>query len=200
MSNTNLMRLGGLSLFFAGIANVLFWLLVIPLGTFVGSAASLNPIWIPSQLIHTLAAMLALLGLVGLQVKLSDQGGRLGVTGFALSLFGTGFYLADAVIALVVFPIAAMAAPALIAADGALNLSLAYVVFAIIFMVGYILYGLALLRDKTLPRIAIVLLVLGAILANLPPGLVPMPILILGGVTWGIGAAWLGLSLQENND
>jgi len=197
MSNTNLMRLGGLSLLIAGIANAVFWLFVIPLGTFAGASAALNPIWIPAQFIHTLAAMFALLGLAGLQARLSDQGGRLGLTGFALSLFGTGFYLADAVIALVVFPIAAVAAPSLITADGALNLSFAYVAFAIIFMVGYILYGIALLRAKSLPPVAIVLLVSGAILANLPPGLVPMPILILGGVTWGVGAVWLGLALRS---
>jgi hypothetical protein len=37
MSNANLTRWSGLSLLLAGIANILFWLLVIPIGTFAGA-------------------------------------------------------------------------------------------------------------------------------------------------------------------
>jgi hypothetical protein len=201
MSYSNLIRWSGLSLLVAGVANAIFWLLVIPLGTFVGAAASLNPLWMPSQFLHTLAALLALFGLIGLYARQGDRNGRLGLIGFVLALFGTGFYLADAVIALIVFPIAAASAPALVAADGALNMSPAYIVFAVIFMVGYILFGLTLLRESALPRAATGLLIAGAILANLPPGLVPMFILIVGGVLWGLGAAWLGYTLwSEKND
>lgn len=195
MSYSNLIRWSGLSMLVAGIANAIFWLLVIPIGTFVGAAASLNPLWAPSQFLHTLAALFALFGLVGLYIRQGDRNGSLGLIGFLVALFGTGFYLADAVIALVVFPIAATSAPALIAADGALSMSPSYIVFAIIYMVGYILFGIALLRESTLPRAATLSLIGGAILANLPPGLVPMFVLIVGGVLWGIGAAWLGYAL-----
>ena len=195
MSNSSLIRWGGLSLLVAGIANVLFWLLVIPIGTFAGADAALNSLWVPSQLFHTLAALLALFGLVGLYARLGDQGGRLELTGFVLALFGTALYLADAVIALVVFPIAATNAPSLIATDCALNMSPAYVAFGANFMVGYILYGIALLRANVLPRAAILLLLVGAILPNLPPSLLPMSILIIGGVIWGIGATWLDYEL-----
>jgi hypothetical protein len=199
-ANSSLIRWGGLSLLVAGIANALFWLLVIPIGTFAGAAASLSPLWVPSQLLHTLAATLALFGLVGLYARLGDQIRRLELTGFVLALFGTGFYLADAVLALVVFPIAATSAPSLIAADGALNMSPAYTVFGVTFVVGYILFGIALLRASALPRVATLLLIVGAILANLPPGLVPMLILIAGGVVWGIGATWLGYVLWLGKD
>jgi hypothetical protein len=195
LSYLNLIRWSGLSLLVAGLANALFWLLVIPLGTFVGAAASLHPLWIPSQFLHTLAALLTLFGLVGLYMQQADRNRSLGLIGFVVALFGTGFYLADAVIALVVFPVAATNAPALIAADGALNMSPAYIVFAVIYMVGYILFGIALLSKNALPRAGTLLLIVGAILANLPPGLVPMFILIIGGVLWGIGAAWLGYTL-----
>jgi len=195
MSDSSLIRWGGLSLLIAGIANVLFWLLVIPIGTFVGAAASQSSLWVPSQLLHTLAAMFALFGLVGLYARLGDQSGRLELTGFVLALFGTGLYLADAIIALVVFPITATNAPSLIATDGALNMSPAYSAFGAIFMVGYILYGIAILRTSVLPRAATLLLIVGAVLVNLPPALVPMSILIVGGVVWGIGAAWLGYEL-----
>jgi hypothetical protein len=197
---SSLMRWGGLSLLVAGIANALFWLLVVPIGTFAGATASLSQLWVPSQLLHTLAATLALFGLVGLCARLGDQIGRLELTGFVLALFGTGFYLADAVLALVVFPIVATSAPALMAADGALNMSPVYTVFAVAFMVGYILFGIALLRASAMPRAATLLLMIGAILANLPPSLVPMLILIVGGVVWGIGVAWLGYVLWLGKD
>jgi hypothetical protein len=200
MSYSNLIRWSGLSLLVAGIANAIFWLLVLPIGTFAGVAASLNPLWVPSQFLHTLAALLALFGLIGLYTRQGDRSGWLGLSGFVIALFGTGFYLADAVIALVVFPIAATNAPSLVAADGALNTSPAYIVFAVIFMVGYILLGISLLRASALPRAATLLLIVGAVLANLPPGLAPMLILIVGGVVWGIGAAWLGYALWSGKE
>lgn len=184
----------------AGIANAIFWLLVIPIATFAGAAASLNPLWVPSQFLHTLAALLALFGLVGLYARQAKGNGWLGLLGFVLALFGTGFYLADAVIGLVVLPILATSAPTLVAADGALNMSPAYIVFAVTFMVGYILFGIALLRENSLPRAATLLLIVGAILVSLPVGLVPMLILIVGGVLWGIGAAWLGYALWSGTN
>ena len=195
MSTSNFIRSSGISLLIAGIANAIFWLLVIPIGTFGGAEASLNSLWLPSQFLHVLAAMFALFGLVGLYNLAGNKAGWLGLAGFILALFGTGFYLADAILALVFFPIIAINAPGLIATDGAFNTSPAFIVFAVTFMVGYILFGIALLRSKTLPRAAVLLLILGAILFNLPPGLVPMGVLIFGGVTWGIGAAWLGYAL-----
>jgi hypothetical protein len=184
----------------AGVVNAVFWLLVIPIGTFVGAEASLNPLWGPSQLLHILAAMFALFGLLGLYFRQEDKGGWLGLLGLMLALFGTGFYLADAVLALIVFPIAAVNAPAIIAADGALSMSPAYIVFAVVFMVGYVLLGIALMRTSSLPHAASLLLIVGAILANLPPGAVPMLVLIAGGMLWGIGAAWLGYVVWSGAD
>jgi multidrug transporter EmrE-like cation transporter len=195
MSNINLTRWSGLSLLLAGIANILFWLLVIPIGTFAGAEAVQNSFWLPSQSMHTLAALLGLFGLVGLYTYQGDKNGWLGLTGFILAFFGTGFYLADAVIALVVYPIASASAPALVAANGALNMSPAYIVFAVTAMVGTIVFGIALLLQGKLPRVAISLLILGAILVNLPPAALPMFVLIAGGVVWGLGAAWLGIVL-----
>ena len=82
MSNANLTRWSGLSLLLAGIANALFWLLVIPIGTFAGAGAVQNSLWVPSQFLHTLAALLALFGLIGLYTWQGDKNGWLGLTGF----------------------------------------------------------------------------------------------------------------------
>jgi hypothetical protein len=60
MSDSSLIRRGGASLLTAGIANAIFWPLVIQIRTFAGATASLKPLWVPSQLLHTLAAMLGL--------------------------------------------------------------------------------------------------------------------------------------------
>jgi hypothetical protein len=194
MTGTSLTRWSGLSLLAAGIANAAFWVMVIPIGTFAGAQASLHVLWLPSQLLHVVAGMLALFGLVGLYARYAEEVGWPGLASFALSLFGTGFYLADVVIALMVFPIAARLAPVMLAADGVLNLSPIYIVFAVVFMVGYILLGLVFLLRNIYPRPAVALFVLGAILMNLPPVL-PMTVLVAGGVLWGAGVAWLGIVL-----
>jgi hypothetical protein len=194
MKSTSLTCWSGLSLLVAGIANAAFWLMVIPIGTFAGAQASLHVLWLPSQVLHVLAGLLALFGLVGLYTRYAEKIGWPGLISFAISLFGTGFYLADGVIALMVFPIAARQAPGMVAADGALNLSPIYIVFAVVFMVGYILLGSGFLLRKLYPRLAVALFILGAILMNLPPVL-PMIILITGGVLWGAGVAWLGIVL-----
>jgi hypothetical protein len=195
--NSNLVRVGGWSLMAAGAANAVFWLMVIPIGTFAGAEAALHPLWNPAQWIHIFAALFTLLGLVGLVVRQGEKIGKLGLAGFALSLFGAGFYLADGILALVIFPIVAVAAPALIAVDGSISLSPAFIVFAVTSMMGAILLGLALLRGKIKPRWAVLFWIVGGILSNLPPFPFLMPALIAGGVMWGIGTIGLGRSLRS---
>src|SRR5690349_13829939 len=138
MIDTKLVRWGGWSLVVAGIAQAMFWLLVIPIGGFVGEGAALSPLWVPSQIVHMLAAIFGLFGVIGLYAAHRDTG-ALGFAGFGLTLLGDAFYLADAVIALIIFPILAANAPALLAADGPVNTSPIFIVFAATFMTGFIL-------------------------------------------------------------
>jgi hypothetical protein len=195
MRDGTLYRLSGLSLRIAGLCTALFWLLALPIGSFVGADATRHPLWIPSQLMHVAGALFALFGLVGLYAAQRRRAGQLGLVGFALAVLGTILFLGDGLIALIIFPAVADRAPELLAADGALNrgwVLVAFIVIAATTMIGYVTFGVASLRAGLFPRGAVILWIVGAVLFNLPPGPVPMIVLAIGGVLWGVGAIWLG--------
>ena len=88
MSNSSLIRWGGSSLIVAGIAKEPSsgcW--SFQLGRFAGTDAALNSLWVPSQLFfHTLAALLALFGLVlGAICPAWRPGRAAGINRFCLS-------------------------------------------------------------------------------------------------------------------
>jgi hypothetical protein len=71
----------------------------------------------------------------------------------------------------------------------------------ILFMIGYVLFGVAMIRTATLPRWAGVLVAVGAPAHLLGFGIaqlvstVAWPIAILGSVCLGAGLAWAGYRL-----
>jgi hypothetical protein len=72
---------------------------------------------------------------------------------------------------------------------------------AILFMIGYILFGVAMIRTVTLPRWSGVLVAVGAPAHLLGFGIAQLvstagwPIAILGSVSLGVGLAWAGYRL-----
>jgi hypothetical protein len=196
-----LFRLAGLSLRIGGFCTALFWILAIPIGSFVGAGAARHPLWIPSQLMHIVGALSTLFGLLGLFAAERRRAGQLGLVGFALAVLGTALLLADGLIALIVFPAVAERAPELLASDGPLNqgsVLAAFIVIAATTMIGYVTFGVASLRAGQFPHSALILWIVGAVLFNLPPGPVPMVVLATGGVLWGVSAIWLGGMLVTN--
>ena len=69
---------------------------------------------------------------------------------------------------------------------------------AVLFMIGYVLFGVAMIRTATLPRWSGVLVAVGAPAHLLGFGIAQLvstaawPIAILGGVSLGAGLAWRG--------
>ncbi len=195
MSHSTLIRWSGLALIAGGIASIVFWLLVLPLGTFIGAEVVRHPLWIPSQVMHVVGTMLALLGLLGLYAMQYEQIGKLGAIGFIISCIGTVFFVTDGLLAVMVFPVLAAHAPAVLEIDGAMNLPPVLFIFILFYatcMIGYLMFGAAILRNPVWPRPALVLFLIGAVLFNLPPGPVPVFVLSLGGVLWGSSLIWLG--------
>src|SRR5439155_26433820 len=98
-------------------------------------------------------------------------------------------------------PVPAAFAPATLTPDGALFVRPAGVLFGVTIlplMPGYLLRGLATCRAGVLPRAGALLLMVGVVFAIAPPppvGPFPWIGLVLGGVLFGAGAAWLGYSL-----
>jgi hypothetical protein len=127
--------------------------------------------------------MLLVLGLVGLYARQSQAAGLLGLLGFLAAFAGTillaGFFWSSAFIA----PALANAAPTLLNAGPPPGLTPTFSTFAI----GWILFGVASLRTRVYPRVAVIVLIIGAALTFLPIPLV--------GVVFDVGVAWLGFSL-----
>ena len=95
-----------------------------------------------------LALVLGLGGLVSLYSRQAGQGGRLGLTGFALGIIGTVLALADAWWGFASGRISNMDRDPVLAAPAVLISSLALIILGI----GLVLLGVASLRAKTLPR------------------------------------------------
>ena len=196
MNDTSIKRWGAYALGAAGLTNALFWVLALVMGGFEGADKYLDPLLVPAQALHVLAAIFAIWGIVGIYF---DQRANLGGFGLAaawIAVLGASLYLVDGFTALAFFPIIARAAPELLDAGGALIATPWYIVMFATHMTGYILLTLVLLIKGTLQKGAVILLLAGAIAFNLPP-VVPFAILAAGGVVWGVGAIWLALALAN---
>ena len=194
--------IGPLTFALSGLLFIIFWATAIPLNSFYGAAAALHPLWNPSQIIHCIAAIAGLLGTAGIHSVHAPKTGRWGLLGSACALVGQACFFADGVIAYAVFPPIAKALPTALDLDGFMftgpNYS-AYTAFAVLFMIGYIALGLSLLYFRALPAAPVPYiaeasagaLVVGSILANLPPT-AGFGVICAGGIIWGAGASTLG--------
>jgi hypothetical protein len=200
MKQSTLYQLSAYSLIGGAICMAVFWLLAAWLGSFAGAAVTHDPLWVPAQVLHCLAALLTLFGLFGLYTAQYEKMGVLGLVGFVLATIGTTLFFADGLIALAIYPALAGTAPELLSASGAMNsgaVLVAFIVMAATAMIGYIVFAAAILRAGVLPRAAALLFLLGGILFNLPPGPVPMIVLAIGGILWAIGSIWLALKFPK---
>lgn len=157
------------------------------------------------EIIHltgVLSVILALLGLVGLYAVHVDQGGYLGFAGFLLAFTGTTLRGAIAFFDGFVVPVLASHAPDLLR-----NLQSAFpwpaiAVFPITsacFILGFLLFGIMLLRVANLPRAGSALLLLGAPLLGLGPLSLPLILPQTGSFLFGAGQIWLGAALWKRS-
>ena len=183
-----------------GILTGAFWLMTIPMGTFVGADVPRHVLWAPAQLCHTLGALAAVFALAGIWLAQRDAAGTLGVIGVFTIVAGTIFFLADGMIALSIFPVLSRETPHLVTAAGAMNrgpVLVTFIVVAVFNMVGNLLFSIATIRAGVFPRVAALLLLVGGVVFNLPPAAVPMPILALGGLLWSAGLIWLSVTMPR---
>jgi hypothetical protein len=162
-------------------------------GTIIASEVRL----IAAHALYTLAWLLVLLGLPGLYASQRGSMGRLGLAGFLVAFSGTyliavggnfGFFA----------PVLAKDAPAVLDAIAQYwPVAVINGLAAIAFMVGYLLFGVAMTKT-VLPRWSGVFVAVGAPAHLLGLGIsllvstAAWPVAILGSVSLGLGLGWSG--------
>ena len=200
MAVAQLIRWSGLAGILGSISIAVF-VLVHPWNQFVGAEVARTAAWRIAHSLHFVGATLTLLFLIGVYARQIKYVGHLGFIGFVLAFIGTAMFVGTGMLTAFIWPMVAVHAPEALAADGAMFLppaSQALALTAIVVTVGYVVFGLATLRAGILPRWATAVWTLGAVLGMGPPqplGWLPWVGLVLGGVLFGLGGAWLGYTL-----
>jgi hypothetical protein len=198
-----MIRLAGLANILGGLAIALF-VVEHPWGRFHGAEVGVLPQWQLAHSLHFVGAVLALLGLNGLAARQATRLGPAGWLGFALAFSGTAMFVGTGMITAFLWPMLARELPAAVGVDGAVFLPPAVAVFAVTAVTlvsGYLVFGLASGRIGVLPRPALALWAIGGSLGMVPPqplGPLPWVGLVLAGVAYGAGAAWLGAFLWRH--
>lgn len=202
MSNVALVRWSGLALAVGGIAIATFLVTLYPLGDPLSPRVLLTDQSVAAHIIHIVGALAALLGLVGIYARIRERAGKLGLLAFVTAMFGTAFSVTGGLVAAFVFPVIAATAPDALSPQGALlgpgPAGTAFLLVFVLSMLGYSLLGVALLRTHFFAPAASWILIVGAILLNLPSEpLTPIPSVIptIGAVLFGIATTWLGWEL-----
>ncbi len=193
MSASNLIRVGGLAAVLAGALLLIADLWSLLLEFIIGgsenfSEFAVTPSWTVLSTIFLLGSLLLLVALVGLYARQSEAAGALGLVGFLVALVGTGLLVGMMWTMAFVVPSAAIEAPAFLDAEETAGpLDMGFMLSGIAVAVGWVLFGLATLRARVLPRRATIVLIIGALLTVLP---LPATTLVID-----VAVAWLGLSL-----
>jgi hypothetical protein len=160
-----------------------------------------EPRLVAAHVAYTVAWLLVLLGLAGLYAAQRGQMGPLGLVGFLTAFAGTYLIAVTGNFGFLA-PVLAKQSPAVL---DSINQYVPVVIInglaAILFMIGYVLFGVAMIRTAALPRWSGVLVALGAPAHLLGFGIAQLvstaawPIAILGSVSLGAGLAWPGYRL-----
>jgi hypothetical protein len=159
---------------------------------------------VAAHVLFTLSTLLVLLGLPGLYGAKSVRMGRLGLAGFLLAFTGTTLIAVSGNFGFIA-PVLAAESPETI---DAINVYLPVVALNGVafggFVVGFVLFGMAMAKTATLPRASGLLVAVGApfqvvgfaVAQTVAPAL--WTVAVLGSVALGAGLAWPGYQLWQN--
>lgn len=186
--SSKLIRLGGMAAVLSGALLIVSELLYLVVGIGQPSAeAASSGSFVVQGLLFLGAGVLLLGGLIGLYASHLEDMGTLGLAGFLVALVGTALTVGALWDSAFVLPALAQEAPDLVEAEPPTLVFLGSIVSFGLFALGWLLFGVAMLRSRTYPRVAAILLIVGAVLAFFP--------LPFSTVVFGAAVAWMGLNL-----
>jgi hypothetical protein len=200
---TRLLRWCGIALVVAGILMVVATVLH-PSRETATTIIATEPRLVAAHVLYTAAWFLIMLGLPGLYAAQRGGMGKLGLAGFLTSMLGTYLIAVTGYFGFLA-PVLARESPA--ALDGINRYSPVVIsngLAAIAFMVGYALLGIAMIRTPTLPRLAGVLVAVGAPLHLLGFGISQLvstavwAVAVIGAACLGAGLGWPGYQLWHS--
>lgn len=192
MSSSNLVRWSGLA---AVVGAVL--LIVLDLAEFIliggqpESAVAANSALVIVRATYMLAITLMSLGLVGLYAIQTEQAGTLGLIAFLVTIIGIVMVAGAQWGAAFLGPWLAEVAPAILDTEPTGLFVAGFILSFLLLALGWLLFGLASLRARVLPRGSSILMMVGAVL------FFAMLFLELPGstVVFGVALAWMGYAL-----
>lgn len=210
MLAANLIRWGGLS---AVLGGMLFPVAAIIHPNGEDLAAVNLPNWVLAHLLGFVSVMLMHLGLIGLYARQVQKAGWLGLIGFVLAFLGGAFAIAIQYVNSTVIPLIAAQAPTLFP-PAMTPPWFAPPLFILGFILGHIIFGVATIQARVLPRWSGFLVVIGMLLFFLgelsflgqnlsTPALRQFfdlirrlhVVVLLGDVAFGLGLAWMGYAV-----
>ncbi len=186
---SNLIRWGGLAAILAAVLLVIADLMGLSFKYYDPSEALTTGFYALQSVLTLLVSVLLLFALVGLHARHSEAAGVLGLVSFLVAFPGTvlavGANWSNAFFA----PTLAIETPGLFEAGltGTGRLGVAYVASYSLYVIGWLLFGLAALGARVYPSVAAVVLMIGALLILVP---LPGTALVFAGAI-----AWLGFAL-----
>ncbi len=183
MASSDLIRLAGLAALVSGVLSVIGDLLALVVDVENPESATTTSYALVFWL-YLLGGVLLLLGLVGLYVRQSEAAGVLGLVGFLTAFLGTALVSGAVWFELFITPSLATEAPEL--SESELGLA-GFILSFLLVVIGWLLFGVATLRARVYPRLAAVLLIVGAVVS-----FAPIP---LSGIVLSVAVAWLGFAI-----
>lgn len=192
MSTLNLIRWSGLAALVGGVLGVVLDVVEFALiGGQPESVAAATSAWIIINALWILLFVLISLGLVGAYVRQAEQAGTLGLIGFLGAFTGTAMMSGAIWSAAFIAPWLAEAAPELMGAEPSGVIVVGVVLTVVLLGLGWLLFGLASLQARVLPRGVAMLLMIGAVLGSVLEFL-ELP---FSGAVIGAAVAWMGYAL-----
>jgi hypothetical protein len=201
MPSTNLYRSTGLALLFGAVLGIVGNVLSSVLFPGNDPRQFQTSLFVIVTLVGLIGQMFLLMGLPGMAARQAPYAGPLGLVGFALTFLGGLLFTSFSVIGLVIFPWLAQAAPNLLAGNGPPpTVFVFFLIASILFGLGGLLLGIAVMRGGVLPRSAGLLLLVGAVLnaAAFPlNGLLSTVVSTVAFVLFSAGLGWIGYALAS---
>lgn len=156
--------------------------------------------------LKTVMSIFGLLGIAGLYARQVEETGWLGLAGYLLLTTFYAVQMCFSFIEPLVLPLLTKASPEFVesvlamasGAGGPMNLgplAIVYQIVSVLYLLGLLLFGVALIRARILPRWAAILLTASGPLAAGMVAVLPHQFERLAAMPMGIALAWLGVAL-----